>query len=40
VQTVAVERALDERTIHTDVVISQRLLGRMFGYSGELTIDG
>lgn len=40
VQTVATERALDERTIHTDVVISQRLLGRMFGYSGELTIDG
>lgn len=39
VRTVATERALDEHTVHTDVVISQRLLGRMFGYSGELKVD-
>jgi len=40
VHTVAVERALDERTVHTDVVVSHPVLGRMFGYEGTLTIDG
>ena len=37
VQSIATERAIDERTIRTEVAISHPLLGRMFGYSGQLT---
>jgi hypothetical protein len=36
VGTIAVERAVDTRTIHTDVAVTHPLLGRMFGYSGTL----
>ena len=36
VNSIAIERAIDERTIHTEVVISHAILGRMFGYSGTL----
>jgi hypothetical protein len=39
VHTVAVERAVDERTVHTEVTISHPLLGRMFGYEGKLIVD-
>lgn len=34
----AVERALDERTIHTDVVVSHPAFGRLFGYTGTLVV--
>jgi hypothetical protein len=37
VNTLAIERAMDDRTIHTEVVVSHAVLGRMFGYSGTLT---
>lgn len=36
VGTVAIERALDDRTIHTEVTVTHPLLGRMFGYAGAL----
>lgn len=39
VQTTATERALDDHTVRTEVVISQRFLGPMFGYSGDLVVD-
>lgn len=38
VNTLAIERAMDDRTIHTEVVVSHAVLGRMFGYSGTLTL--
>jgi Domain of unknown function (DUF4166) len=39
VRSLAVERALDERTVRTEVEISHPLLGPMFGYVGELTLS-
>lgn len=39
VRSLAVERALDEHTVRTEVEISHPLLGAMFGYVGELTIS-
>ena len=38
INTVAIERALDERHVHTEVVISHPLFGRLFGYSGDLEV--
>ena len=38
IHSVAVERAVDERTIHTEVVVSHPVFGRMFGYSGTLSV--
>jgi hypothetical protein len=38
VHSIAIERALDEDTIQTEVVIRHPLLGRMFGYSGVLKL--
>lgn len=38
VNTLAIERAMDDHTIHTEVVVSHAVLGRMFGYSGTLTL--
>lgn len=38
IRSVAVERAVDERTIHTEVVVSHPVFGRMFGYSGTLSV--
>lgn len=38
IRSTAIERAVDERTIQTDVVVSHPLLGRMFGYSGRLMV--
>ncbi|GIV84670.1 MAG: hypothetical protein KatS3mg052_1677 [Candidatus Roseilinea sp.] len=39
IRSVAVERAVDERTIHTEVVVSHPVFGRMFGYSGTLSVE-
>lgn len=39
IHSVAVERALDAHTIHTEVTVSHGLLGRLFGYSGRLTVS-
>ncbi len=39
IYSVATERALDDRTIHTEVAVSHWLLGPMFGYRGRLTVD-
>ena len=39
ISSIAIERAVDERTIHTEVTISHWLLGRMFGYGGTLTVE-
>lgn len=36
--TTALERALSDQIIYTEVAISHPLLGRLFGYAGELTI--
>lgn len=38
IQSVALERALGEDRIFTDVTVSHSLLGPMFGYRGELTV--
>lgn len=38
ISSVAIEHAVDEHTIHTEVTVSHWLLGRMFGYSGTLTV--
>lgn len=38
VNTLAIERAMNDHTIHTEVVVSHAVLGRMFGYSGNLTL--
>lgn len=38
IRSVAIERALDDRTIQTEVVVSHPLFGNMFGYSGVLTV--
>jgi hypothetical protein len=38
VNTVAVERAIDDDTVHTDVTVSHSLLGRLFGYRGRLKV--
>jgi hypothetical protein len=38
IRSTAIERAVDERTIQTDVIVSHPLFGRMFGYSGRLTV--
>jgi hypothetical protein len=38
IQSIAVERALDDNTIHTDVSIRHWALGPMFGYSGALAV--
>jgi hypothetical protein len=38
IRSVATERAIDDETIHTDVVIEHPLLGRMFGYAGTLKL--
>lgn len=38
IQSVAVERALSDDRIYTDVTVSHVLLGPMFGYRGELTV--
>lgn len=38
VNSIAIERAMDDHTIHTEVVISHAIFGRMFGYSGTLSI--
>lgn len=39
IRSVAVERAVDDRTIHTEVVVSHLVFGRMFGYSGMLRVS-
>lgn len=39
IRSVAVERAVDERTIYTEVVVSHPVFGRMFGYSGTLSVE-
>lgn len=39
VRSIAVERAVDEHTIHTEVVVSHPLFGQMFGYSGTLEVS-
>lgn len=39
IRSVAVEHAIDAHTIHTEVVISHPLFGRMFGYSGTLSVS-
>jgi Domain of unknown function (DUF4166) len=38
VRSVATERAIDDQTIETEVVISHALLGKMFGYHGRLRL--
>ncbi len=38
IQSVALERALSDDRIYTDVTVSHALLGPMFGYRGELTV--
>lgn len=38
VNSIAIERAMDDHTIHTEVVISHAIFGKMFGYSGMLTL--
>jgi hypothetical protein len=38
IHSTAIERAVDERTIETDVVVSHPIFGRMFGYSGRLMV--
>jgi len=38
IHSVAVERAVDEHVIHTEVVVSHPAFGRMFGYSGVLSV--
>ena len=41
IQSVALERALSDDRIYTDVTVSHALLGPLFGYRGELTVaDG
>jgi Domain of unknown function (DUF4166) len=41
IRSVAIERALGEDRIYTDVTVSHALLGPLFGYRGELTVaDG
>ncbi len=41
IRSVALERALSDDRIYTDVTVSHALLGPMFGYRGELTVaDG
>jgi hypothetical protein len=37
-QTVAIERAMDESHVQTEVVISHPLFGRLFGYNGILEV--
>jgi hypothetical protein len=37
VNSIAIERAMDDRTIHTEVVISHAIFGKLFGYSGTMT---
>ncbi len=37
--SIALERALDDAHVYTEVTISHRRLGPMFGYSGELSIE-
>lgn len=38
VNTLAIERAMDDHTIHTEVVVSHAVFGRMFGYRGSLLL--
>jgi hypothetical protein len=38
VNSIAIERAMDDRTLHTEVVISHAIFGKMFGYSGTLML--
>ncbi len=38
IRSTAVERAVDEHTIHTEVVVGHPVFGRMFGYSGMLRV--
>ena len=35
--TIAIERALSDQTIYSEVTVGHPLLGKLFGYSGELT---
>ena len=37
--TVATERALSDDTLYTEVTIGHPLLGRLFGYAGELKLQ-
>jgi Domain of unknown function (DUF4166) len=39
IHTMAIERALDEVQVQTEVVISHPLFGRLFGYSGTLRVN-
>jgi hypothetical protein len=38
IHSTAIERAVDDRTIQTDVVVSHPIFGRLFGYSGRLMV--
>ncbi|BCX04694.1 MAG: hypothetical protein KatS3mg053_2632 [Candidatus Roseilinea sp.] len=39
IYSIAIERAVDEHTVHTEVVVSHPVFGRIFGYNGVLRVS-